>query len=248
MDFVNEQKNVFWLCDKCIDQFNAIKLPSSPSEIVSGVSEMIKDSLMELKSDLQETKALTQALAGKIKSTDNAGSNQARSAWPSIKRSRYIAEKETPKSRPDSKLVVGTKSVEKDNLTVDTVAKPPEKFWLYLSRIAPHVNEADILELVKNSLNTQELIDVRKLVRKGADLKQFAFISFKVGLDLKLKDAALDPSVWPKGIYFREFENMTSERDFWGPTKIPRMEDATPTASGTPMIVSLSTTATTPSQ
>lgn len=66
------------------------------------------------------------------------------------------------------------------------------------------------------------------LWRRDADLKQFACISFKVGVEKSLKDKALDPSVWPKGIFFREFENLQTDRDFWGPTKIPRMDTGTP--------------------
>lgn len=49
---------------------------------------------------------------------------------------------------------------------------------------------------MKKCLNTNA-IDVRKLVRKDADLEQLAFISFKIGVDLKLKDLALDPATWP---------------------------------------------------
>lgn len=250
MDFVNEQKNLLWFCDVCIDQLKILKDSPriTPNEIVTGVSEFIKESLTELKNDLQETKTLTKSLAGKLYPNDISASNKVRSAWPSIKRARDTGIKETPRSRPSAKLVVGTKSVERGNMTVETVAKPAEKLWIYLSRIARHVTEADISVLVKSCLQTQEPIDVKKLVRKDADLKQFAFISFKVGVDTKLRDAALDPSVWPKGIYFREFENLSSEPDFWGPAKIPRIDHGTPLVAGTPMIISSPSTVATPSQ
>lgn len=239
MDFVNEQKNVLWFCDECIDQLDTMKENRiTSSEIVVGVSESIKDSLMEMKNELLETKALTKSLAAKISSNDGTSIQpQPRSAWPSIKRPRERSARETPKSRPNAELVVGTKSVDKESMIVDTVAKPAEKTWIFLSRIARHVTEADITELVKSCLKTQS-VDVRKLVRKDADLNQFEFISFKVGVDLNLKGIALDPANWPKGIYFREFQNFRSERDFWGPAKIPRIDDGTPNAFGTPMIVS----------
>lgn len=200
----------------------------STQEVVEAVSNAFRDTFDELKVEIKETKELAKSLAERQTSNDPSGIERGRTAWPSIKRSRDIAEKSTPKSRPDSKLIGGTKEIENGHLTVETVAKPPEKFWLYLSRIARHVTEDDVSELVKKCLQTQQPIDVRKLVRKDADLKQFAFISFKVGVEKSLKDKALDPSVWPKGIFFREFENLQTNRDFWGPTKIPRMDTGTP--------------------
>lgn len=114
MDFVNEQKNVLWFCDECIEQLETMKDNRiSSNEIVAGVSESIKDSLTEMKNELMETKALTKSLAAKISSND-VTSNQARVAWPSIKRSREATSaRETPRSRPKVKLVVGIKSVEK---------------------------------------------------------------------------------------------------------------------------------------
>lgn len=206
----------------CVKQ-NPIK---TRQDVVAAATDAFRTTLDELKFELKETKELTRSLADKQQSLDSVG--RTRTAWPSLKRPRVVASKDTPKARPDSKLVGGTKSVEIGSSVVETVAKPPEKFWLYLSRIARHVTEDDISGLVKNCLQTEQPIDVRKLVRKGADLKQFAFISFKVGVDMALKDTALDPAVWPKGIFFREFENLQIERDFWGPTKLPRIDVGTP--------------------
>lgn len=208
------------------------------NEVVTAVSEVVNSSLEELKAELQETKELTKSLAEKVNSKDSCDSTRERPAWPRIKRTREFAAKETPRSRPNANLVVGTKSVENEKLVVETVPKPPEKFWIYLSRIARHVTEDDVSELVKSCLQTQQPVDVRKLVRKDADLNQFAFISFKVGVDLQLKETALDPSVWPKGLFFREFENVESNRDFWVPAKHPRIDEGTPGISPAPVATS----------
>lgn len=233
MDAVNENTNVLWFCDECMAKLDATRENTikTMDDVVSAVSDAVRESLEEIKVELQETKDLTKSLVEKRQSNDSPGLGRGRTAWPSIKRTRVIAAKGTPKSRPDSKLLGGTKSVENGAPIVDTVAKPPEKFWLYLSRIAPHVTDDDISELVKHCLQTQQPIVVRKLVKKDADLKQFAFISFKIGIEKELKETALNPSVWPKGIYFREFENIQTERDFWGPSKFPRMDVGTPSPS-----------------
>lgn len=242
MDFVNEHVNLLWFCDCCIEHLNTTRDNPVPKDIVEAVKNVLSDSLAELKVELQETKQLTASLNEKVQSNSTTGLNQARPVWPSVKRSREIAARETPRSRPMASLIGGTKSVEKQNLIVPTVAKPPEKFWIYVSRIARHVTEKDVAELVKECLQTEQPVDVRKLVRRDADLSQLAFISFKVGVDINLKENALDPSIWPKGIFFREFENIRSERDFWGPSKTPRI-DGTPSTA-----VPILTNVTTPSQ
>ncbi|XP_055543157.1 uncharacterized protein LOC129728727 [Wyeomyia smithii] len=226
VDFVNEQNNILWFCDHCIAQLEYIKQNpmKSTQDVVAVFSNALRESLGELKTELQETKELTKTLVDKRQFNDSAAVGRSRTAWPSIKRTRDT----TPKPRPDLKLVGGTKSIDLGSASVETVAKPTEKFWVYLSRIARHVTEDDISELVKQCLETTQPVDVRKLVRKDADVNQYAFISFKFGVEKDLKDKALDPSVWPKGIFFREFENLRAERDFWGPAKIPRTEVRTP--------------------
>lgn len=224
MDFVNEHDNLLWFCDRCIEQLKTFRDNPVQKDIIEAVKNVLSDSLSELKVELEETKQLTLSLNEKVKSNNTAGLTQPRPVWPRIKRSWEAAARETPRSRPMANLVGGTKSIEKQKSMVQTVAKPPEKFWIYVSRIACHVTENDVAELVKDCLQTDLPIEVRKLVRRDADLSQLAFISFKVGVDMELKETALDPSIWPKGIFFREFENIQSERVFWGPSKTPRMD------------------------
>lgn len=101
-----------------------------------------------------------------MKEIGSSDSNLVRPAWPSIKGARDVATRETTKSRPNVRLVCGTESIDKEGRTVDTVGKPPAKFWLYLSSIASHVTEEDISELVKVCLKTELTVDVRKLVSK----------------------------------------------------------------------------------
>lgn len=37
------------------------------------------------------------------------------------------------------------------------------------------------------------------------------FISYKIGIDAKLRDVALKSDTWPKGLLFREFEDNGSK-------------------------------------
>lgn len=101
-DFINEQANVLWFCENCIAVLDTLKenSPVTCDEIVTGVSEAIKESLVELRNEIHQTKQLTESLASKTQQKDTPGINLTRSVWPSIKRSRSIA-KDTPRSRPD---------------------------------------------------------------------------------------------------------------------------------------------------
>lgn len=63
----------------------------------------------------------------------------------------------------------------------------------------------EISNHVQRNLEINEPIDVVKLVRRGVDINQLSFISFKIGMGMKWKEKAMRPENWQKGIYFREF-------------------------------------------
>lgn len=74
----------------------------------------------------------------------------------------------------------------------------------------------------------------------GTDVNTLNFVSFKVGVDPKYRNAALDPSTWPRGILFREFEDNRSS-NYWMPDTDPQTPtivvsqdfDATPSPQAT---------------
>lgn len=82
-----------------------------------------------------------------------------------------------------------------------------EDFSLFVSNIDSTVSELDIRRMVSRALNTPdpERIDVSKLVSKWNNNQPPDFISFKVTLNRKWKDQALNPLIWPKYVKFREF-------------------------------------------
>lgn len=224
LDFVNGQTNLLFFCNDCMQSIENIKVNNSSNSIVAVVSS-VADSMNRCMDDVKTELGKINTFFGSI--SDQLLAN-SKPALPSSnrrnKRPRIVSPNETPR-RPSafSDLMGGTKTTESCSKLVDTVPKPAEKCWIYLSRIAPHVTEDDISALVKECVPDAQPI-VRKLVRKDADIRTFAFISFKVGIDLQLKDIALDAKNWPKGIYFRQFEERNSLQDFWGPKapKFPR--------------------------
>lgn len=89
-----------------------------------------------------------------------------------------------------------------------------EKFWMFFSRVKNDVTEDEIRAMVSECLETTESITVQKLVSTWVDATQLPYISFKVGIDVKLRNRAMLSSTWPSGVWFREFR----ERNFtWQP-------------------------------
>lgn len=86
-----------------------------------------------------------------------------------------------------------------------------DRFWLFFTRVKNCVTEQQILEFVTDRLGTDDAI-VRKLVPAWKDTLSMPYISFKIGIHIRLKETALLPSTWPAGLRFREFRE-----DVWEP-------------------------------
>ena len=127
-------------------------------------------------------------------------------AWP------RLGTKRRRDDRPDIDVPIanGTKSIDLSDLSVPSISPtaPPEKFWLYLSRLNPLITDQDVQNIVSRCLCVADSIDVVRLVPKGKDVTGMTFVSFKIGLDPSMKDLALDPASWPAGLQFREFVTM----------------------------------------
>ncbi|KAL9702724.1 hypothetical protein quinque_006242 [Culex quinquefasciatus] len=87
------------------------------------------------------------------------------------------------------------------------------RFWLYMRGFRPNITPERVSEWVQSKLGTSD-IKVRKLVPKGRDVSELSFVSFKVGLPVDLKDAALCKDTWPSLILCREFEDYNSQSGF----------------------------------
>lgn len=238
LDFANGQTNLLWFCTDCLKLVENLKSPNASdtaaAAVMSSVADSVNSCMNEVKNELGQITAFIGSITDKllVNTTPVVSSVNRRT-----KRPRVVSPNDTPQ-RPKSfaNLICGTRATENFPKLVDTVPKPAEKFWLYLSRIAPHVSEDEIAALVQSCIPGAQPI-VKKLIRKDADVKSFAFISFKIGLDLHLKNTALDASNWPKGIYFRPFEERNRSMDFWEPySKFPRTTLSVPAqALNTPM-------------
>lgn len=200
--FIQHRKNLFWMCDKCAELFENSHLRSI-TKVADEKSPLV--SLTEAISNLHtEIKQLSNKPAPGILSP-GTGIRQ----WPQIgqiraaKRPRGLDSKAT-------ECLSGSKQVGQNVVSVSVSTKPANRFWLYLSRIRPDVTNEEMLAMIRANLNLTEDPEVVKLVAEGADTSNMSFISFKVGLDPSFKTNALNPSTWPEGIMFREFEEYSA--------------------------------------
>lgn len=209
--FSPHRKNLFWMCDKCAELFGNSHLRAI-TKVADEKSPLV--SLTEAISNLHtEIKQLSQKPVPCIQSPSIKN-------WPQIGPIRAAKRLRGPDlAHKVTECQSGSKQLDSSVKSVPVCAKPVNKFWLYLSRIRPDVTNEEVLAMVRANLDTTQDPEVVKLVAKGTDTSSMTFVSFKVGLDPSLKTNALNPSTWPEGIMFREFED-NSAQNFRKPSAV----------------------------
>ena len=101
----------------------------------------------------------------------------------------------------------GTKEMSFEDLSVLSIlpTAPTPIFWLYLSGFQPKITDNDVEKIVSRCLETDDPVNVIRLVPKGKDVSNMTFVSFKIGLPPTLKSLALNSESWHDGLMFREF-------------------------------------------
>lgn len=147
---------------------------------------------------------------------------------------RFDNRHTTTTTNYSAQLTQGTTSPSSSSHVV-SVPGPEPKMWLYVSRIDPDVTNEQVTELAKSCLGSDEIVAF-KLIKKDTETTNMRSVSFKIGLPCSLRSKALEPSTWPRGIYFREFK--TDHRHpsvFWKPTvtqRPPTPQTASPNPEG----------------
>lgn len=208
---VTERKNLFWMCDECVKLMKMTRFKNALCSVgcaVSSISDHHGNAISDLKQAILTNGKQMEQLSKKVHETSTPSTSRAFIGEPPQKRRR---DERTKVSKP---LLGGTKP--STSCAVAIVPPPKELFWVYLSRIHPSVTAEAISDLAKECLHCDEAFKVIPLVKKDADLNAMNFISFKVGMDCKLRDSALNPDTWPHGILFREFED-SGTKNYWAP-------------------------------
>ncbi|XP_055604399.1 uncharacterized protein LOC129752653 [Uranotaenia lowii] len=202
-----DNRNLLWVCDECCKLLKNAAFRRSLDSYETLIADMRKSQaslVADMKSEIAATNLKLDKLMNvrpNINPSPRVPAAWPRLATPSNKRRRI----ENPTVAP----CVGTRR-KTTVKTIATVAPRERKFWIYLARLQNSVTAKDIEEFVMECLQC-ESAEVHALVRKDVDVSTLRSISFKVGVDLKLKDSALSPKTWPAGILFREFEDFGSK-------------------------------------
>ena len=225
---LRDKTNLFWMCDECVKLMKYARFKNVVSSLDGVISIVIGNQLngiLELKDEMIKNNHHVAQLTNKVNAvTPLRVLNRDR---PSKRRRGDV---ETP-----NKLSTGTRSVGNDTL----VAGPQlSLFWVYLSRFHPTVTIDVVEKLTRDRLQTRDKIKVVSLVKKGTDPLSLNFVSFKVGVPIECKAAALDPNTWPKGIVFRQFDDYQVKATVWLPStdrdlpSTPRAGPSNDTAAG----------------
>lgn len=190
-------KNVIWLCDACLEEFNAqtskkICSDQMPLDVAAEITDM--------KSKITQISETLSAVVSHSAVRDDISSMQC-----SIRHS-------TPKT--STRLISGSRArpfVAEKGSSIDhgQCVKEQEEntFALFLTNIDACVSEQELVCMVAESLsfNEKDQIEVVLLVPKWKLNSSLRYASFKVILPTEFKRKALEPKTWPADVMFREF-------------------------------------------
>lgn len=184
----------------CVEDYinNALNQPCKCSHVEQNLIAIV-DKLTAVASNIKST---VEQLPIVHQPEMNLASTVNTEIWPRIKHPR-LDNAVRNELAPDR----GTKTLDLSDLSVPCITSSiqPRKFWLHLSGFNPNISDDDMRVIILRCLNTNENIELFRLVPKGKDISSLSFLSFKIGVDPSLKQLALNPATWPVGILLREF-------------------------------------------
>lgn len=208
------QGKVLFICSSCRSILNGRSIRAYVADLDSSQSTNTNS----VASQLQQLSGIVEELSKKV---DNISSAPARNNGPAASTIFTMSqENRTPvwprsakRSRVEHGQIFrpaankGTKEMNFEDLSVPfiTPAAPKPVFWLYLSGFQPKITDKDVEKIVSCCLDSNEPMNVIRLVPKGIDVSNMTFVSFKIGLSPALKPQALNAENWPDGLMFREF-------------------------------------------
>lgn len=197
-------KNVVWMCDSCMDEFQRAK-----NHVASDSSTSNSPTIVEEVIELKNTVADIMKTISTIRQSVPTGSQ---------------IDARLLHSTPDSfKLLDGSGSEGSANDTEsqcrEDVNNDSNGFSLFLTNIDTSATERDVQWMVARAIGDldPERIDVIKLVSKMKSHLRLDFVSFKVVVPSKFKSCAMNPTTWPKNVKFREFIRSNKCTCTWKP-------------------------------
>lgn len=210
-------KNVIWLCDDCLDVFNnqvSRQMQSDCSSVNIEVEIIdMKEKLVSITDSLSTLISKQVPTVARVSQEDTFNSIQ----------------RPTHQSTPLSKLNCGsrmnasttTNNTHSSSNANSLILDRSNDFSLFLSNIDCTVSQQEATRMVIESLGINEVtekIEIVKLVPKWNVHNYSQYTSYKVVIDGKYKQKALETNTWPVDVMFREFFNYP--RRTWKPTEI----------------------------
>lgn len=195
------QSTVFWMCGDCAKLFSNGHFRRIVKDHDVGSSE-IAESMKTMQNDIANLSSTMIAFQEKVETHSKLLSTPT---WPK-KRPRGSST-DTPVKATIPTASRGTKAM----TSVPVIAAKPDDLWyLWLSSFPPSVTEADIRSMVKECLSVEDddPIVVKMLVKKGVDVSTLSSVTFKVGIGRDYRESSMDAENWPEGLAFREFVDM----------------------------------------
>lgn len=178
-------KNMIWICDECMDEFckardGTLNSPRAHSTASIAVElDMLKTAVTRI----------NDAIA-RISHIIGPSDPMQRHSPPVSSIDTFHMDEPPVVSTPKSS---NNTNVQTSNQSCD------ESFSLVLSNIDCNVTEGEIVSLVSSSLSVPgpECINVTKLVPRWKQNEKLDFISFKVVLNIRWKQIAMNKTNWP---------------------------------------------------
>lgn len=196
------------MCGDCSTHFRKWKEHSSVAETSKDVPNVSVD--RSLHAEIQELKL---QVAGILKSLSSSS--------PTECVSNSVSHHSTPISsstlidgtnNSDAHLLTGRISSERSVTNINnalSLSNSDQKLSLFLTNIDSEVSESEVRTMVCECVEApvHDCFKVVKLVSKNVDCSMIDFVSFRVDLNVKWKEKALDAKTWPCGVKFRQFIN-----------------------------------------
>ncbi|XP_039451400.1 uncharacterized protein LOC120430365 [Culex pipiens pallens] len=196
--------NFFWMCDECSKLFLSSHFRHLVKENGAGPKALV-ESMKTVQSDIAKLASTVAALNEKVEAQSTSSSD-----WPTLGQKRQRDSSADPPGKANIPAASrGKKAMTSVLIIAD--AEPDDLWYIWLSSFPPTVTEDDICTMVKECLSVDEddPVVVKMLVKKGVDVAELSSITFKVGVSRDYRDSSLDADNWPAGLAFREFIDFT---------------------------------------
>ncbi|KXJ80678.1 hypothetical protein RP20_CCG023927 [Aedes albopictus] len=206
-----------WMCEDCQTLMENMRFRSTVNAARALETPDVKviESIRSEIANLSEMVNQLNGTIGTLKTSFHVPSNAA-SCDALLSPPKDVSPLSSTKIAPD----VSMSTADRIEDRVEVPDGRNETFKLYLSNIAVDVSEDEVKRMVSDALCVNEVYAINCLKPTWKDASSLDFISFKVEIDKRCRDKALNSLTWPKGIRCREFKEHTETT--WRPDRFIR--------------------------